>query len=142
MGAVVVGVDGSPGSLAALRFAADEARLRGAAVKAIFAWSVPVTGDISSGLLPQLRADLAEEGAKALDEALGQIDATGLTIERVVEEGSAAHVLVEAAREAELLVVGSRGHGGFTGLLLGSTSRQCSHQASCPVVIVRAHEER
>lgn len=141
MGAIVVGVDGSPGGLAALRFAVDEARLRGASVKAVFSWTLPTTGGIPGGLLPQLRADLAEEGAKALDEALGQIDATGLTIERVVEEGSAAHVLVEAARAAELLVVGSRGRGGFTGLLLGSTSRQCAHEASCPVVIVRPHEE-
>jgi nucleotide-binding universal stress UspA family protein len=70
-------------------------------------------------------------GAHVADES------GGAQIERVAVEGQAARVLVGAAEGAELLVVGSRGHGGFTGLLLGSVSQQCAHHAPCPVVILR-----
>jgi nucleotide-binding universal stress UspA family protein len=141
MSGIVVGVDGSDESLAALRFAAEEARLRRVPLRAVIAWTLPVTGEIPGGLIAGLRAEFEEEAAKALDAVLGQIDGGGLTTERLVAEGPAARVLVEAAEGADMLVVGSRGRGGFTGLLLGSVSLQCAHHATCPVVIVRSRGE-
>jgi len=84
--------------------------------------------------------DAEFEGAAraALEKAIEGLGAAGegIHIERVVEHGQASHVLIEAAKDAALLVVGSRGHGGFAGLLLGSVSQQCAHHALCPVVIV------
>jgi nucleotide-binding universal stress UspA family protein len=74
---------------------------------------------------------------EALGKAIGDRD-PGVTIEREVVEGSPADVLLRAAADADLLVVGSHGRGGFAGLLLGSVSQQCAHHAPCPVVIVRA----
>lgn len=71
---------------------------------------------------------------KAVDDALGVTP--GVEVEQSVLEGTPAQVLVEAAQGADLLVVGTRGHGGFTGLLLGSVSQQAAHHAPCPVVIV------
>ena len=118
----MVGVDGSPGSLAALRFAAAEAGLRGARLRVVHAWTVPL--------------------AVALPEpaVLGQPIIPEPEFEEVraalLAEGTAAHALVQAAEGADLLVVGSRGRGGFKGLLLGSVSQQCAHHAPCPVAIV------
>ncbi len=147
---IVVGVDASEGGRAAFRWAVDEARVRGARLRAIFAWTLSyprgegygyMIGPIESvpygGVSDQRRA--AEQ---VLERATAHTlaDTTGLDIEREVIEGSAADVLVSAASEADLLVVGSRGHGGFVGLLLGSVSQQCAHHASCPVVIVRPAE--
>jgi nucleotide-binding universal stress UspA family protein len=88
--------------------------------------------------MPVLTTDFAADAAEVLDEVLAQVDATGVTIERVVVEGGAARRLLEAARGAEMLVVGSRG---FAGLLLGSVSQQCAHHAPCPVAIVRPPDE-
>ena len=87
---------------------------------------------------------LRESAQKALDETVAEVagDNPDAYIERVVEHGSVAHVLVEAARDADLLVVGSRGHGGFTGSLLGSVSQQCAQHAPCAVVIVRKQRDR
>jgi nucleotide-binding universal stress UspA family protein len=135
---IVVGVDGSEPSKAALRWALDEARLRGATLRVVYAWSlryVTAAGIAVPGVDPeQVRAD----GEEMLDSLLGELPVDGLDVERVAIEGGPASVLVEAAEGAELLVVGSRGHGGFAGLLLGSVSQQCAHHAPCPVVIVRA----
>ena len=141
MSVIVVGVDGSPESLAALRWAADEARLRGATLRAVHAWFMPMV--FTSGppllVLPETRDELGKEGEKVLAHALDAVaaDVEGLAVERSVVEGSAAHSLLRTAKGADLLVVGSRGHGGFHGLLLGSVSQQCAHHAPCPVVIVR-----
>jgi nucleotide-binding universal stress UspA family protein len=138
MNTIVVGVDGSTGSRAALRFATQEARLRGASLRIVTAWQMPVLA-FSGGFIP---ADLPMEFERAAEDAsrqslewLGEAG-SGVHIERVVEEGQAAHVLVEAAKGAKLLVVGSRGRGGFTGLVLGSVSQQCVQHAPCPVVVV------
>jgi len=144
----VVGVDGSPGSLAALRFALAEARLRDATLVAVHAWAFPLFEAPEPFLLEfpgpqvdtlaQVTAALALQSEERLDRALQEVapEAEGVEIERRVTEGSAAAVLIEASRDADLLVVGSRGHGGFTGLRLGSVSRQCVSHASCPVVVV------
>jgi nucleotide-binding universal stress UspA family protein len=86
-----------------------------------------------------LDVPFAEEAAALLDQVLADAasDALGVDIEKKVVEGQAAPVLVEAARDVSMLVVGSRGLGGFSGLLLGSVSQQCAHHATCNLVIVR-----
>ena len=137
MGTIVVGVDGSPGALAALRFALEEARLRKASVTAVFAWSIPFVADVPSGLLPELLSDFRADAERLLEEAIAEAgDPGGVEIGRLVVDAPAGRALLEAARGADLLVVGSRGRGGFTGLLLGSVSQQCTQHATCPVVIV------
>ena len=137
---IVVGVDGSEASKDALRWALEEARLRRSPLLAVYAWLFPQIGGrgyIPSELLdPELlRATAQEQLDGFVADLAGESD--GVEIEHVVRQGPAAQVLVEAAEEAELLVVGSRGRGGFAGLLLGSVSQQCAHHAACPVVIVR-----
>ena len=135
---IVVGIDGSPGSAKALEFAVAEARLRGSEVEAVHVWHVPAAVYGGGGLAPAvIEPDDLEEGAKArLDEVVDGVDTEGVDVERVVREGQPAEVLVEEAERADLLVVGSRGLGGFRGLLLGSVGQQCAHHARCPVVIV------
>jgi nucleotide-binding universal stress UspA family protein len=89
---------------------------------------------------PVAMADAAKsELDKTIDEVIG--DVKDVAVERKAVEGMAAQVLVDEAAGADLLVVGSRGHGGFAGLLLGSVSQQCAHHASCPVVIIRTTSE-
>jgi nucleotide-binding universal stress UspA family protein len=143
MGAIVVGVDNSEGAKAALRFALEEAKLRGASLRAVHAWQFASIGapGIEAGTPPTFGVDFAdlERGVAAslentLDEAIP--DPGGVNVERRVVEGAAAAALVEESRGADLLVVGSRGLGGFRGLLLGSVGQQVAQHASCPVVIV------
>jgi nucleotide-binding universal stress UspA family protein len=131
---VVVGVDGSEGSARALRWAADEARLRGARLEIVHAWAVPFMGEVPT--TPDLDAELEAGARTTLEEAMAAVDLQGLEVDGRIERGPAAVVLVELAKGADLLVMGSRGRGGFTGLLLGSVSQQCAHHASCPIVIV------
>lgn len=138
---IVVGVDGSPGSLQALRWAAEEARRREARLHAVLAWEPPVQLVGGAGWIVPDQSTVEEYETAArerLDEALASLGhgLDGLDVERSAIHGAPAAVLLEAAREAAVLVVGSRGHGGFVGLLLGSVGRQCSHHAACPVVIV------
>jgi nucleotide-binding universal stress UspA family protein len=135
---IVVGIDGSEGSELALEWAVDEARRRHAILDAVTAWQPPyVSGyPVTTGTFDPRRL---EEGAREiLDHAVDSVDARGLPepIGRFVNLGSAATTLIEAAKGADLLVVGTRGRGGFTGLLLGSVSQQVAHHAPCPVVIV------
>jgi nucleotide-binding universal stress UspA family protein len=141
METIVVGSDGSPAATAALEWAIAEARLRDARLLVVHAWAVPVLAySTPYGVGPT--ADLIEAerkgAAAALDAALERVDVEGVDVQRRVVEGPAAQSLLEAAEDADLLVVGSRGHGGFAGLLLGSVSQQCAQHAPCPVVIVRA----
>jgi nucleotide-binding universal stress UspA family protein len=143
MGVIVVGVDHSAGAKAALRFALEEARLRQATLRVVHAWQFGYIGATGlEGALPAVGAELEDfrRGAEAaLEETLKEVgaDNDGVAIERRVDQGTAAAVLVEESRGADLLVVGSRGHGGFAQLLLGSVSQQCAQHAFCPVVIVR-----
>ena len=144
MGVIVVGVDHSPGAKAALRFALEEARLRQATLRVVHAWQFGYIGATGlEGLLPAAGGELEDfrqGAAAALDETLKEVvaGADSVTIERRVDQGAPAAVLVDESRGAELLVVGSRGHGGFAQLLLGSVSQQCAQHAPCPVVIIRA----
>jgi len=143
VGVIVVGVDQSTGANAALRFALAEARLRQAALRVVHAWQFGYIGATGlEGWLPAAGGKLEDfrAGAEAaLERTLNEVgvDADGLTIERRVEQGPAATVLIEESQGADLLVVGSRGHGGFAQLLLGSVSQQCAQHAHCPVVIIR-----
>jgi nucleotide-binding universal stress UspA family protein len=137
---IVVGVDGSAPSREALRWAADQARLIGATLHAVMAWEYPV--HYAWGPMEPY-VDWAENAGKVLAETVAHVlggDDT-ITARESVLAGHPAHVLIEAARDARLLVVGSRGHGGFTGALLGSVSQYCAHHATCPVVIVPAKIE-
>jgi nucleotide-binding universal stress UspA family protein len=148
MGVIIVGVDRSAGAEEALRFAFQEAQLRRATLRAIHAWQFGYIGAPSlEGAVPVLGAGLDEHRSAAgavLDAMVREAipDAGDVEIERRVVEGPAAAVLVEESRAADLLVVGSRGHGGFAQLLLGSVSQQCAHHAECPVVIVRPRSGR
>ncbi|WP_439657855.1 universal stress protein [Lentzea sp. HUAS TT2] len=140
-GSIVVGVDGSPVSKAALRWAVDEAVRRDSDVAAISVWHRD-NGVVSGPVPVEVAAQLSEEhqkslGQKALDEALYDIGNVGARIRPVLVEGDPRHVLVEASADADLLVVGNRGHGAVTETLLGSVSAQCVHHAACPVVVVK-----
>lgn len=138
---IVVGIDGSAGSRAALQFAADEASLRQTELRVVSAWRVP-TGiympptymDLDLDAFRQTTSDIAE---REVVDVLGPERAT--TVGVVIHEGSPAEVLIAESRRADLLVVGSRGHGGFAGLLLGSVSQHCVAHSHCPVVVVRGH---
>jgi nucleotide-binding universal stress UspA family protein len=134
---IVAGVDGSPSSREALRWAVRQAALTGSVVDAVIAWHDRASYAGYAWLIADTRdADLA---ATALSEAVGSTIPAGstVTVRPRVVEGHAARVLVDAAHGADLLVVGSRGHGGFPGMLLGSVSQHCVQHSPCPVVIIR-----
>ena len=147
MGVIVVGVDQSAGAKEALRFALEEARLRSATLRAVHAWQFGYIGATGmEGALPAVGGELhdfRDAAAAALDATLLEAipDAGEVEVERRVVEGAPAAVLVEESWGADLLVVGSRGHGGFAQPLLGSVSQQCAHHAQCPVVIVRSRAD-
>lgn len=135
---IVVGVDGSENAHAALRWALQEGRLRQAAVEVVHTWHLPYVG-ASPYIVPVFDSDTYEKAAQQLmDSAVDAEDTTGLPapVARIVVLGGAAGAIVEQARDADLIVVGSRGLGGFGGLLLGSVSHQVVHHAPCPVVVV------
>lgn len=137
---IVVGVDGSPASRRALRWAADQARRTGATLEVVTAWEYPT----SYGWVPPYPPDFdpAGDARKALEDTVADVlgEHPDLSVELVVREGHAAPVLVETAKGASMLVVGSRGHGGFAGLLLGSVSEHCARHAPCPVTVM--HDSR
>lgn len=146
-GRVIVGVDGSETARKAVRWAAREAKLRGMKLELVTAWEIPTYSYVSRYGFPAISEEMMKsltaraEGhlAEALDEA--RAEARDVQIETIAAEGQPAKVLVEIAKGADLLVVGSRGLGGFRELLLGSVSQQCAQHATCPVVIVRHLEE-
>lgn len=132
---ILVGIDGSEASSSALEWALEEARLRRTGLRAITAWQYPILADAALTVpAPEtFRQDAIDTQARQLAGA----DASGVPVESVVVEGEPSRVLLDAARDADLIVLGSRGHGGFTGLLLGSVSAQMVHHAPCSVVVVR-----
>lgn len=139
-GRVVVGVDGSSSSHEALRYAAEVAAWRGWTLQIVHAWHLNYPLSPSGGL------EVAEATAAAHDvaeltvrdaekEALGDIE--GLDIRHTIEQGMPARTLIAESEGADLLVVGSRGRGGFSSLALGSVGQACVHHAHCPVLIIR-----
>jgi nucleotide-binding universal stress UspA family protein len=146
---VVVGVDGSAGGRAALLFAVHDAARRGVAVEAVTAYLPPDYWmdfyAMGINAPDQARAAAEERMRAVIAEVLPDCPQPPPPVRVRVERGSAADALVRASHQAELLVVGSRGHGGFTSMLLGSTSMQCVLHAVCPVTVVHspeAHRER
>jgi nucleotide-binding universal stress UspA family protein len=148
MGVIVVGVDFSEGSRAALRFGLAEAKLRQATLRAAHAWKIGYTGVSGfegfypiTGFEPD---DVHKAAESALEAILAEVvsdEHSKVEVVSVEVEGAPGAVLVAESQDAELLVVGSRGHGGFAGLLLGSVSQQCAHHAACPVVIIPHRRE-
>ena len=139
---IIVGVDGSESSRAALKWAYNEAAHHGASLTVVSTWhppALPMTPPY--GQLPtedyerQPRTDALE----LLDRFIAELDTRdpAVDVRTSIEEGNPAKVLIERSKQADLLVVGSRGHGGFAGMLLGSVSHHLVAHAECPVVVVR-----
>ncbi len=134
---IVVGVDGSEESLAALDWAAGMAEATSSTVEVIAAWEWPTRYGVAlvlpSNYDPVTDAEvMVSRAVKVVQE-----DHPAVAFAPVVVEGHPAQVLVEASRGADLLAVGSRGHGAFTGMLIGSVSEHCAANAHCPVLIIR-----
>lgn len=138
---VIVGVDGSSDSVRALQWAAEYARLVDAPLHALTVYQVPaVWGPYAMRGLPDADA-LADEAHRVLADTVRETLGEGAQVTQRVESGHTAYALVMASHEAQLVVVGSRGHGGFTGLLLGSVSQYCVTHARCPVIVM-PHEDQ
>jgi nucleotide-binding universal stress UspA family protein len=139
---IVVGVDGSPCSKRALGWAVHEAYLAGATVEAIASWQDPTMSGYGFGWMPPVSGESQDWAVvtdtylkEAVTEAVSHHGEQVEVVSRVVE-GHPAQVLLDAAVGAQLLVVGSRGHGTLAGMLLGSVSQHCVQHAPCPVVVV------
>ncbi|MDA8343069.1 MAG: universal stress protein [Actinomycetota bacterium] len=133
---IVVGVDGSDNATAAARWAAREAALRGVPLTVLHVWqllTVPL-GYVTEDALDAIAAGAQEvlDGAVALARS----EAPGVEVEGKLVQGSPPATMLAEAKDAAMLVVGRRGHGGFAGLLLGSVSNQMVHHPPCPVVVV------
>lgn len=134
---IVVGYDGSPSSNKSVEWAGRQAELTGSTLEVVVAWEWPKTYGapvpLPEGFNPHADArSIAEDAGKLVAEHHPDVHARLVT-----REGHPAPVLVEASKGADLLVVGSRGHGEFFGMLLGSVSEHCVTNAACPVVVVR-----
>jgi nucleotide-binding universal stress UspA family protein len=139
MDRIVVGVDGSEVSRAALAWAVDEARRRGdSTVEVVHSWDPPVLVGSPVGDVPPVSLDGPyDEAAHSLvDKVVAAVDTTGVPVEKVVLEGPAGSNLCERSEGAALLVVGSSGHGAVMDALTGSVSRYCSKHAKCAVIVV------
>jgi nucleotide-binding universal stress UspA family protein len=131
---IVVGVDGSDHGNAALRWAVDEAKAHAAEIVAVFAWQLPligIPGAFDREELEKLCMNFLEETVAAV------IPAPQVPITKLVAHGDVSASLIEAAKNADMLVLGSRGRGGFAGLKLGSVSSECVQHAACPVAIIK-----
>jgi nucleotide-binding universal stress UspA family protein len=132
---IVVGVDGSDSSKEALRWAARLAGPIGATVTAVVAWQVPSSygyAYMPDGWRPD--GDAEKVLSETIDSVFGADRPADLQL--LVKEGNAAQILVEESAHAQMIIVGSRGHGGFVGLLLGSVSASAAEHAQCPVLVV------
>jgi nucleotide-binding universal stress UspA family protein len=140
---IVVGVDGSPVSQQALTWAIAEGRLRRETVRAVYAWDytaaptplIPVSGPPADGMLDEV-GGLQKVAERRLAEAVAKVG-EGAPVDLQAVRGNPVDVLVKQSSDATLLVLGSRGHGTLSSVLLGSVSRACTHHAACPVVVIR-----
>ncbi len=137
---IVVGVDGSPGSRKALAWAAAEAADHGSDLVVVNVWEhtlMPPAGSVSVSerYVPDSSQRTADELTQVIKEELGE--EPPVFVQPVVKQGRPAKVLIEESANADLLVVGNRGHGGFAGLVLGSVSQHVAAYAQCPVAVVR-----
>jgi nucleotide-binding universal stress UspA family protein len=137
-GRIVVGVDGSASSLAALDWAARQAEFTGSSLELVMAWEWPTS--YGAPFVFQTDWNPAADATKVLDEAVAEVRAAhpGVDLHTSVVEGHPAPTLVGASKGAQLLVVGCRGHGEFAGMLLGSVSEHCVTNSHCPVLVLRS----
>ena len=138
---IVVGIDGSQPSRLALQWAMRQAELTGATVDAIHAWDMPPIND--PALVVVMPDDLKNAAERVVADTILEVAGAhpAVPVRGRAVQGYPATVLIRAAQDADLLVVGSRGHGGFVGALLGSVSQHCVHHATCPVVVIRGQHE-
>jgi nucleotide-binding universal stress UspA family protein len=136
---VVVGVDGSAESINALRWASRYATATGATVRAVHAWHYPTAASVPPvGLTPEpVESQVEQHVRDGLAESVAEVFPAEAGVESKVVYGHPAQVLIDESKDASLLVVGHRGHGAFTGMLVGSVSIHCVTHAACPVVVVR-----
>ena len=137
---IIVGTDGSEHSLSAVRWALREAAIRGIPVDVIHSWHfTPMVDPMGIAIIPPT-TEMQAAAKSVLDGVMKKIehDRAGVVVNEIVAQGSPVSTLLSAARNAEMLVVGRRGHGGFVGLLLGSVATQVVHHSPCPVVVVSA----
>jgi len=143
MGAkVVVGVDGSAASLAALREALEEARLRHASLRVVMAWQL--TWSEIAIETPVVVQKIVEHNTRILEQALTSIDhgqAVGVDVSSDLINGHPATALLDAAADATLLVIGTRGTSGISGTIMGSVAHAVIHRTRCPVLVVPAAED-
>jgi nucleotide-binding universal stress UspA family protein len=136
---ILVGVDGSRGSRKALTWAAAEAAEHDADLVVLRVWEhrlpPPVGESAPPGNVPDMSQDVADELVQVIKEELGE--EPPVVAQPRVKHGRPAEVLIEESAGADLLVVGTRGHGGFAGLVLGSVSQHVAAYAQCPVTVVR-----
>ena len=141
MGRIVVGLDSSQDSERALRWAIDEARMRGSELELVHAFPTPELVALPAVVTLPTDDELRGSALEILDEAVARVGAIDdVPVIRTVRPGGAASVLCELSHDAELLVVGARGLGGFRGLLLGSVTHQVVAHATCPVVVTVPHD--
>jgi nucleotide-binding universal stress UspA family protein len=134
---IVVGVDGSADSRTAVRWADEQARVTGATVTLVTVWHVPAYFGSPMAMMPLADLDLEADARAIAEKAAAELHLPADRVEIRVTQGAAGPALVKSAEDADLLVVGSRGHNPIGGVLLGSVSAYCVHHAEVPVVIVR-----
>ena len=137
---IVVGVDGSAGSRRALTWAAAEAASHGSDLVVVNVWEhtlLPPAGSVSVSehYVPDPSQRTADDLLQVIKEELGE--EPPVPVQPIVKQGRPAKVLIDESAEADMLVVGPRGHGGFAGLVLGSLSQHVAAYAKCPVTVVR-----
>jgi len=136
---IVVGLDGSESSSQALLWAYQEAKLRGAVIRAVKAWELPIP-TYAAYIPEQIYVDAAKDASTSVDDQIERVlgPHPDVTVTTEVHEGDASQVILDHSEDADMIVVGSRGLGGFSGVLLGSVSSRVVHHAKCPVVVIRS----